>query len=178
MRRFEEGLEVITRLLQQDQPVTFQGEFYRVHEAVMLPRPQRPGGPPILIGGNGRRRTLPLVARYASEWNAVFVTPERFAELNTHLDQLLAAQGRAPTSVRRSLMTGTLFGRDQAEFQRVLGSRDLQQARAAGVICGTPSDFREELARLAEAGVQRVMLQWLDLDDLDRLEGLARAVFG
>jgi len=178
MRRFEEGLEVITRLLQQDQPVTFQGEFYRVHEAVMLPRPQRPGGPPILIGGNGRRRTLPLVARYASEWNAVFVTPERFAELNTHLDQLLAAQGRAPTSVRRSLMTGTLFGRDQAEFQRVVGSRDLQQARSAGVICGTPSDFREELAPLAEAGVQRVMLQWLDLDDLDRLEGLARAVFG
>jgi hypothetical protein len=75
-------------------------------------------------------------------------------------------------------MTGTLFGRDQAEFQRVLGTRDLQQARASGVLCGTPAEFQDQLSRLAEAGVQRVMLQWLDLDDLDRLEGLARALLG
>jgi F420-dependent oxidoreductase-like protein len=178
MRRFEEGLEVVTLLLQQDEPVTFQGEFYRVNEAVLLPRPQRPGGPPILIGGNGRHRTLPLVARYATQWNAVFVPPDRFAALSAQLDKLLVARGRAPASVRRSLMTGTLFGRDQAEFQRVLGSRDLQQARASGVLCGTPAEFQDQLSRLAVAGVQRVMLQWLDLDDLDRLEGLARALLG
>ena len=49
--RFEEGLTVITRLLQSDKPVDFTGNYYQLHEAVLLPRAQRKGGPPILIGG-------------------------------------------------------------------------------------------------------------------------------
>jgi hypothetical protein len=75
-------------------------------------------------------------------------------------------------------MTGTLFGRDQAEFRRIAGDRDLQKARATGILCGTPSEFLDQLDQLAAVGVQRVMLQWLDLDDLDRLEALGRALFG
>ena len=51
MARFEEGLEVITRLLHSDTPVSYSGMFYQLNEAILLPRPQRPGGPPIIIGG-------------------------------------------------------------------------------------------------------------------------------
>ena len=63
--RFEEGLEVVSRLLSSDASSDFSGAYYQLHDAILLPRPQRPGGPPILIGGNGLQRTLPLVARYA-----------------------------------------------------------------------------------------------------------------
>jgi F420-dependent oxidoreductase-like protein len=83
--RFEEGLEVITGLLRDDQPFTFEGDYYQLNEAVLLPRPRRRGdvsGPPLLIGGNGPRRTLPLAARFADEWNAVYATPALFAELS------------------------------------------------------------------------------------------------
>ena len=73
--RFEEGLEVVTRLLRSEEPVSFEGEFYRLRDALLMPRSPRPGGPPIVVGGNGLRRTLPLVARYADEWNGVFMTP-------------------------------------------------------------------------------------------------------
>ena len=55
--RFEEGMQVVTRLLQSDEPVTFEGRYYRLRGATLLPRPQRPGGPRILIGGNGIKRT-------------------------------------------------------------------------------------------------------------------------
>ncbi len=79
--RFEEGLEVVTRLLRNEEPVSFEGEFYRLDEALIMPRSPRPGGPPIVIGGNGPRRTLPLAARYADEWNAVFLTADEFAKL-------------------------------------------------------------------------------------------------
>src|SRR5205085_10966298 len=71
MARLEEGLEVITRLLRSDEPVTYEGRFYHLRGGTLLPRPQHPGGPPILIGGRGPRRTLPLVARYADICNAV-----------------------------------------------------------------------------------------------------------
>ncbi len=174
--RFQEGLEVITRLLQSDEPVSFTGEYYRLHEAILLPRPQRRGGPPILIGGVGSRRTLPLVARYADEWNAVFVPAARFVELNGRLSELLMANSRKPGDVRRSLMTGLVFGLDEDEVQRKLRGRDPVQLKERGLIVGTPVEIKRQLDHLAEAGVQRVMLQWLDLDDQAGLEALAKAV--
>lgn len=177
-QRFEEGLEVITRLLESDEPVDFSGEFYELHDAILLPRPQRDGGPPILIGGNGPKRTLPLVAKYAEEWNGVFLTPPQFAERSERLDALLREAGRDPDRVRRSLMTGCLFGRDQATVERKLAERDRSegQLREAGLAVGTGSEIVEQLGAWAEAGVERIMLQWLDLDDLDGLEALAHAV--
>lgn len=177
MDRFEEGLEVITRLLHYtDEPVNFDGKYYHLEDATLLPRPRRPGGPPIVIGGNGPERTLPLVARYADEWNGVFLTPARYAERNALLDQLLEDEGRRPEEVRRTLMTNLVFGRDEAELERQLDGDSAEELRASGRVVGTPAEVVEQLSRLAEVGVQRVMLQWLELDDIDRLEALAKTV--
>ena len=176
--RLEEGLHIISHLLQNEAPLNFDGEHYRLHEAVLLPRPQRPGGPPILVGGNGPQRTLPLVARYANAWNGIFVPPVRFAELNGRLDELLEANGRRPDEVRRSLMTGCIFGRDAAEVERLAANRNrnVEELRQRGMAIGTGNEIVEQLDEWAEAGVQLIMLQWLDLDDLDRLEAMAQAV--
>jgi F420-dependent oxidoreductase-like protein len=176
--RLEEALEVVTRLLNRPEPVTYEGKYYRLREAELLPRPARKGGPPILIGGNGAKLTLPLAARYGHEWNAVYLTPDKFKNLNAQLDDLLGQHDRQPGEVRRSMMTGLAFGRDPAEAerksQRFAGSAEA--ARQRGVVAGTPGEVVEQLGRLAEAGLQRIMLQWLELDDLDGLEALAHDV--
>ena len=177
--RMEEGLEVITRLLRSDEPTNFSGEFYTLQDAILLPRPERPGEPPILIGGNGETRTLPLAARFADEWNAVFTTANEVRRLNQVLDGLLEERGRQPGDVRRSLMTGCVFGKSDAEIRqtsKLYGSSSPEELREEGNIVGTGSQISEQLARLAETGLDRVMLQWLDLDNLDGLEALARAV--
>jgi F420-dependent oxidoreductase-like protein len=179
LRRFEEGLEVVTRLLRSDEPFNFSGEFYTLKNAVMLPRPERHGGPPILIGGNGEKRTLPLTARYADEWNAVLTTADEVRRLNSVLDRLLEEGGRHPADVRRSLMTGCVFGTSDArvkEASKLYGDATLEELREDGKIVGTGAQVSDQLANLAETGLHRVMLQWLDLDDLDGLEGLANAV--
>lgn len=173
LKRFEEALTVITRLLAGER-VTFSGEHYRFEDAILLPLPQR--RIPILIGGNGMRRTLALAARFADEWNGIYLTPERFTERSRRLDALLGEQGRAPESVRRSIMTGLTFGQDDADVRRQLGGRSPDEARAGGRIVGTASEVQDQLAALGEAGVQRVMLQYLDYDDLSRLEAFAAAV--
>jgi F420-dependent oxidoreductase-like protein len=177
LQRFREGAEVIVRLLRSDAPVTFTGQYYLLRDATLLPRPQRENGPPIVIGGG--KGVLRLAARYADEWNVPFVTPDAFKSLSSRLDALLQEQGRAPAEVRRTLMTGLVFGRDDAELHAKLASQGATSTDALwrrGVVAGTAGAVVEQLGRLAEAGVQRVMLQWLDLDDLDRLEALARTV--
>jgi len=175
-KRFEEGIEIIHYLFHQTAPLNFEGAFYKLKEAVLLPRPARAGGPRLLIGGNGERRTLSYVARYAVEWNAVFIPPNKFRALNAKLNELLAAQGRSAHSVRRSMMTGLWFGRDEAELQSKLAGRNAAEMRANGLVVGTPNAVVEQLGQLAQAGVQRVMLQWLELDNLDGLEALAAGV--
>ncbi len=176
--RFEEGLQVVTRLLKSDGRVTFSGKYYQLQDAILLPRPQRAGGPPIVIGGNGIRATLPMVARYADEWNAVLITAAQFQTLSQVLDRYLEESGRAPERVRRTLMTGIRFGRTEAELRDDLRGRSAEELRERGIIVGQASAVQDQLGALAKAGVQRVMLQWLRLDDLDGLAALADATIG
>ena len=176
--RFEEGLEVVTRLLNSGEPITFEGKYYQLRGAILLPRPQRPDGPRILIGGNGEKRTLALAAKYADEWNAVFLTSAGFAHLSARLEEYLKAEGRKPGSVRRSMMTGLRFGRTKKELEKELarGSHSAEELRERGLVVGVGEEIKEQLGGLEKAGLQRVMLQWMELDDLKGLEDLAKAV--
>lgn len=176
--RYEEGLQVVTRLLQSDEPVTFEGQYYQLRGATLLPRPQRHGGPRILIGGSGIKRTLTYVVRYANEWNCGRRTPQDFAQLNKRLDEMLAAAGREPQSLRRSMMTGCVFGKDDAALNRKINfyGRTLTDIQQGGVVAGSLGAIKEQFQALERAGLQRIMLQWLDLDDLESLEVLAKGV--
>ncbi len=174
-QRFQEGLEVITRLTRYgDEPVDFHGQFYRLREAVLLPRPKKPI--PIVIGGNGVNYTLPLVVRYADEWNAVDVPASQFEILNQRLDTMLSDAGRDPATLRRTLMTSLVFGRTEADLHAKLENRTTSRLRERGVVIGTAGPILEQLDRLEKAGVQRVMLRWSDLDDLDGLEAFATEI--
>lgn len=189
MRRFEEGLEVVTRLLRSDEPVTFDGAFYHLRGATLLPRPERPGGPRILIGGNGPKRTLPLVARFADVWNGVFISAADYAARQTALDDLLRAAGRQPADVKRTVMCGSYFARDEAELDRLLSFRhkrpelagkpldDVTETLAGrGFLAGTPDMVLRQIGAYVDAGAREVMVQWLALDDAERLRAFARDV--
>lgn len=197
MARFAEGLEVVTRLLRSDEPVTFEGRFYHLREARLLPRPKRPGGPRILIGGTGPKRTLPLVARYADIWNALNLTPHQFRETSALLDERMRQIGREGT-IRRTMMIPIFFGRTMEELELRLNSDEKRSSAIVrgmtgpnlpftavlerlvarnDVLVGTPDMIADQIRQFGEAGVEELMLQWFDLDDLDGLRGFAESVF-
>ena len=176
--RFEEGVEVVTQLLRSDDPVNFEGTYYQVRGGTLLPHPQRKDGPRILIGGKGEKRTLPLAAQFADEWNCVMLTPEAFSKKNTVLENLITSAGRKPELVRRSLMTPCIFGKDEESLNEKISEYEttIEDLQGYGIITGNANAVKEQLQKLEEAGVQRIMLQWLALDDMDGLEALAKAV--
>lgn len=171
-----DALEVTTRLFKSDGPVSYDGEHFSLDEAQLLPRPNRPGGPPILIGGNGPKRTLPLAAQYADEWNAVFLPLETYRERAARLDELLSANGRGPGAVKRSLMTRVIYGADDATLNAKLDGADVAALRERGVIVGTGQAVIDALGARVEAGIERFMLQWIEQDDIDGMEAMARDV--
>jgi F420-dependent oxidoreductase-like protein len=148
MARFREATQIVAHLLGSDEPLTFDGTYYQLHEAVLLPRPRR--RPPIVIGGSGKQVTLPLAAQYADEWNLSMRTPDQFKELNVYLDSLLDQAGRPRSAVRRTMMHHL----DYADLDKL----------------------REQVAACDAAGVQRLMLQWLDMDNLKGITDLGRAL--
>ena len=191
MNRLEEGLEVVTRLLRSDEPTTFEGTFYQLRDAVLLPRPARPGGPAILIGGNGPLRTLPLAARYADWWNGTNLTPDDFQTRSRRLDDLLRQHGREPGVLRRTMMTRLVFARDHDELARLLGpiverrpelapltlDERISHLRASGgPIAGTSDMVLDQIRAYGQAGVEELMLQWFELDDIERLRAFGEQV--
>ena len=190
MGRMEEGMEVITRLLQSNEPVNYEGQFFQLRGATLLPRPQQPAGPRILIGGNGIKRTFPLVVRYASIWNGTFLSPTDFRARSATLDTLLQEAGRKPSEVKRTMMHTLTFGRDEQEIDQRLQWRHndpamantsvnaaIEKLRASNTgIIGTPAHIIEQIQEYGEAGVEELMLQWFDLDDIEGLRAFAHGV--
>lgn len=175
-RRFTEALEIVTRLVRSEGPVSFSGEFYELDGAELMPNPASQGTLPIVVGGNGPRRTLPLAARFADEWNGVYLAADAFRERNALLDGLLREEGRRPEDVKRTMMTRVIFGKDEGQVAERLAGESADELRAAGQIVGTAAEIPDQLRELEAAGVQGVMMQWVDdLDDIEGIEALGRA---
>ena len=174
--RFEEGLQVVLGLLRNEEPFDFEGSYFNLSDALLMPRPNRPGGPPIVIGGNGPQKTLPLAARYADEWNAVFVVPERYAELSGQLSQLAETEDRDPASIKRTLMHRLTIGATSAEVGRKTAALDVEDLLKRGALVGTPDQIVAGIKAFEAVGVERLMAQWIDMDDIDGLQLLAEEV--
>lgn len=197
--RFEEGLQVITSLLRSEEPVTFAGRFFQLQNAQL---PQRPGSLPLLIGGNGPQRVMPLVARYANIWNANNLSAATFKARSTQLDDLLHQVGRQPSDVKRTAFLPVFCGRNEDEIKQRLGALykslphlaalPLQEQLAqmeqiftpiferAGasysVIVATPEEAIARLRPYADAGVEELIIQWNNANDLEGLRLIAQEV--
>lgn len=167
--RFEEGLSIISELFRSNDLITINGKYFQLKDAILLPRPNRRDGPEILIGGNGEKYTFPLVVKFAKEWNAIFLTSEKLKEKTALLDELLISSGKKPGEVRRSLMTNLTYGQNQEQLQKKLNGKDPKELTRRGIIVGTSEQVTEKLHEHKQAGLDEIMLQWIELEDMDNL---------
>ncbi len=100
--RFEEACEVIHGLL-ANEVSNFSGKVYNLRNARCNPPPLQRPHPPICIGGNGEKRTLPLVARWAQHWNYAAYDVEGFVAKRAVLHRICREQGRNPDEIMTSI---------------------------------------------------------------------------
>ncbi|HVM64398.1 MAG TPA: LLM class F420-dependent oxidoreductase [Acidimicrobiales bacterium] len=163
MDRLEEALQ-ICRAMFGDQRPTFEGRYYRVEGAINQPPPVQPGGPPILVGGSGERRTLRAAGRYADAVNLICARadiPRKRAALARHAEEA----GRDPATINTTWLASAIVGDapDAGLGDRVLsGTAAAIAERAAeatvgqgldGVILNFPlqSDQPDTVASVGEA---------------------------
>jgi F420-dependent oxidoreductase-like protein len=156
----EDQLEIFKRLF-TGEAVSYQGRRVSLDHARMLPKPVQQPHPPIWIGGDGPKRTLPLVARYADAWHTW--PAENYAALAAQLDRLCEANGRDPATLMKSSSVSLSGSLDDAlrktEALRDLGVRYL--------ICGWPGQGRQRV----EAYAPRLLAEFAedaeDAEDAD-----------
>lgn len=118
MDRFEEGVEVIHRLLTSP-TTTFSGNHYRLSDALCEPKPLQQPRPPILIGGKGERRTARVVARWADQWNLGFARPEDVPRKLAALSGHCAEAGRDPGEIDISVVVPTAVRGERRDLGEV-----------------------------------------------------------
>jgi len=184
----EETLAIVHGLWTEPDGWSREGEIYAVKDARFVPRPVERSGrrhPNLIIGGEGKPRSVALAARYADEYNLVSARPKAAREVSARLEAACREAGRDADEVTRSAMTGVLVAETEGELRdrvreqiRFLGSDEsdaeawLEERRVRWVM-GTPEQAMERIAEFEAAGVQRIMLQdFLPLDlDMVRLLG-------
>ncbi|MBB5162027.1 LLM class F420-dependent oxidoreductase [Mycobacterium sp. AZCC_0083] len=178
--RLSEQLDIITGLWTTAIGETFDyfGTHYSIVDSPALPKPVQTPLPPIVIGGSGAKRTPALTAKFASEFNMPFASLDELKTQYGRVAAALADAGRAADSLTYSAAFVVCAGRDESEIARRAAAigREVDELRSNSPLVGTPDEIVDRLTPFADAGVQRVYLQVLDMSDLDHLELFAEVV--
>lgn len=174
-----EQLEIITGMWTTplDSQYSFEGDHYGLVGSPALPKPVQVGGPPIIMGGYGSKRTPALAAQYASEFNLPFPPLAIYRDMCDNVRAACESRGRDPESMTYSVAQVVCCGATDADVarraQRI--GREVDELIENG--CGgSPAQVLEKIAAFAEAGAERVYLQFLDMDDLEHLHLVADEV--
>lgn len=179
-----EGAARVVRALGAGRSVTLEQPYYPLRNAESHPLPTH-GRLRMVIGGRGAKRTLRIAAEFADEWNVTRVDVAGFRRLREVLAEHCRSFKRDPETVTRSLMVPMAIGRDRPEVaERIAAARAIFPAlpedesgwRQAGFLVGGPEQIVQQLNEWGEAGVQRVLLQMLDQEDIAALDSFARLV--
>lgn len=181
--RLAEALQLITALWSANPTASFSGKYYTLADVPFEPKPIQQPHPPILIGGIGEKRTLPLVAKYASMWNIPMLTPEQIQAKNQVLEHLCQEIKRDCDEIERSILTPVYIQTDPGEvktlLERIAGLRgiSIEEARKM-VLAGSPEDIRQQMQTYIDVGVSHfiVNLRRPGLYDRDAVRVFAKEV--
>jgi probable F420-dependent oxidoreductase len=166
--RFEEAFTIVRTLL-QDGAIDFDGRYFQARDCELLPRPSRPGGPPLLIGSIGPRM-LRITLPYVQAWNVWYAdtanTPEGLEPHLRLVDDVAHEVGRDPAEIERTV----------AVLVQLPGGRGRRSLYSSSTppkaLAGSPDEIAEGLRAYARLGVAEVQLV-VDPITVESIEALA-----
>jgi alkanesulfonate monooxygenase SsuD/methylene tetrahydromethanopterin reductase-like flavin-dependent oxidoreductase (luciferase family) len=159
-------VQICRALFREDRP-TWSGRYYSITDARNVPRPIRPGGPPIMIGGSGEKRTLRLVAQYADMCNVSggpATVAHKLDVLRTHCKDV----GRDPSEIVTTRLGTLVLTNSAAETEQNEGFlRGMAGDQfAEQFIVGEANEVIEQVGALVDAGLDCLIFN-MPLSDPD-----------
>jgi alkanesulfonate monooxygenase SsuD/methylene tetrahydromethanopterin reductase-like flavin-dependent oxidoreductase (luciferase family) len=177
--RLEEALQICRAMFTQEAP-TFHGTHYRIEDVLNNPRPVSPGGPPILVGGSGERRTIPLLARYADASN-FFGDVATIRHKVQVLEDACEKVGRDPAEITKTRLGGIVLGDSAADTERRMEAYaahrgvSVEEARAYA-LAGSPEQVAEQARAYLDAGLDGLLFSMHGVWELERVQLLGETL--
>lgn len=150
--RLEEALQICLQMWSDDDG-PYEGTHYQLAETLNSPQPIQQPHPPILIGGSGEKKTLRLVAKYGDACNLFVGTPEDATHKLNVLREHCEREGTDYDAIRKTILyTG------------------------AALHSGDMDGFVTDLAGLAAAGIEGVMIMPVGPDPIAAIEQVAAVI--
>lgn len=198
MAHVVDGLETTLALWQSAAPVTRQGQFYTLQDAVCTPKPRQQPHPPVWFG-EAHPAILAACAQYGQGWNTVPVGYSEVARRVHLLEEACAAVGRSAADLEKSLESQILIAPDRDGLRAqlramidlapaadamdpglaafVAGEADELPARLAETwLAGTPDEITVQVRRYLDLGITHFLLWFMDAPERTGLELFAREV--
>lgn len=165
IRQLEETVEIAKRLWTADR-VTYEGQYYQVHDAYLDPKPDPL--PPVMIGGGGEQLTLKVVARHADWWNLPGGTRENYTRKLEVLRGHCAQVGRDYDTIRKTWACEVVaVARSLEDARRLAEGSPFYSGNG---LIGTPEQVREQLGEWVRLGVTHFQFRFADFPRTDGIQ--------
>lgn len=149
MDRLDEAVTIARLMFTEDRP-SFEGKYYRIERALNVPRPLQKGGPKILIGGTGERRTLRILAKHGDIGHWFGGPVEELKRKKAIFEQHCAEVGRNPSDVLLTIGIGLILTEDEKAGRALL--ERIPEERRPMIRVATPDQAADILRPYIEAG--------------------------
>ncbi|HSP10004.1 MAG TPA: LLM class F420-dependent oxidoreductase [Candidatus Dormibacteraeota bacterium] len=149
MDRLDEALTIIKLMFTEDRP-SFEGKHYRIERALNVPRPIQPGGPKILVGGGGEKRTLRLLARHGDIGHWFGGPLEDLKRKKGVFEQHCEVEGRDPSTVMLTIGMNIVLVTHEKDAAAAV--ERVPEQRRPMVSVATPEKAAETLRPYLDAG--------------------------
>ena len=152
--RLEEAMELIKLLFTADGPIDYNGQYYKLKQAYFSPSCRQKPHVPIMIGGNGEKRTLRTLARFGDIVNIDFNkpgTPELFKHkmevINHHCEEF----SRDPSEIKRTVCIPLRIVKDEKEAEQ------LRKRRGDKYLYGSVPYINDRIQQYIDAGAEEII---------------------
>jgi len=171
----EEAVQIIKLMWTRDE-AHFDGKYYKLEGALNDPKPLQKPYPPLLIGGEGEKYTLRVVAKHADKWN-IPAHYEKYARKLEILKSHCSTVGRDFEDIVLTWETTTIVSRKEEEIRRKfegykadkMGGTTYEERKTRGLL-GTPEEIEEKLEKFKGLGVEEVIMYFPPPVELTQLE--------
>lgn len=174
LRQLREAVQIILAMWTQDEAV-FEDTYYQVRGAINQPKGIQKPHIPLLIGGGGEQVTLKLVAQYGDACNVngdLATITRKFAILKQHCE----AVRRDYADIHRTVGTLCVIGATDEQAQAMIP--EMMKLRGGSALndslVGSPDTIRKRIAAYEAAGVQELILTFLDATQFDSIRRFAQ----
>jgi F420-dependent oxidoreductase-like protein len=176
-RRLEEAVQIIQKMWSED-PASFDGRFYRIHNAYCNPKPIQKPHPPIMIGGSGEHETLKLVAKYADACN-IFGSVETVKRKLQVLQDHCKTVGRDYNSILKTRLGRVMIEKDADRLQERVAKvmKNVPAERFQEFLTfGTPDQVRRQIEAFRDAGIEYFIVNLEPDRELEALDLFSKEI--